>query len=134
MQSTPMRPVSALPYPTRQDERLNDFDYVVGNVIGRLRGSTGVLTGLRLQWVLFRTLRAEKTFAALSDTELDRAVAEHRCRFAREPLAGKSLAKAAALLREVMRRELGLRPHDVQLRATIGLLDGNMVEMPSGEG
>ncbi|MGG2025513.1 accessory Sec system translocase SecA2 [Gottfriedia sp. S16(2024)] len=41
---------------------------------------------------------------------------------------------AFALVREASKRVLGMRPYDVQLVGGLALLDGNIAEMPTGEG
>lgn len=41
---------------------------------------------------------------------------------------------AFALVREASKRVLGMRPYDVQLIGGLALLDGNIAEMPTGEG
>ncbi|SFD17896.1 accessory Sec system translocase SecA2 [Bacillus sp. UNCCL81] len=41
---------------------------------------------------------------------------------------------AFALVREASKRVLGMRPNDVQLIGGLALLDGNIAEMPTGEG
>lgn len=44
------------------------------------------------------------------------------------------MAEAFALVREVSARTIGLRPYDVQIIAAIGLFEGKVVEMQTGEG
>ena len=44
------------------------------------------------------------------------------------------LVRYAALAREAAERALGERPYDPQLRGLIGLLDGTVVQMLTGEG
>jgi preprotein translocase subunit SecA len=44
------------------------------------------------------------------------------------------LVRYAALVREAAERALGERPYDTQLRGLIGLLDGTVVQMLTGEG
>jgi len=44
------------------------------------------------------------------------------------------LVEVLALVREVAQREIGLRPFDVQILGGVGLCDGRMVQMDTGEG
>ena len=44
------------------------------------------------------------------------------------------LVRYAALVREAAERALGERPYDTQLRGLVGLLDGTVVQMLTGEG
>lgn len=48
--------------------------------------------------------------------------------------SGKCLVRAFAVTREVIRRELGLRPYDVQILGALAMLDNNIIEMGTGEG
>ena len=44
------------------------------------------------------------------------------------------LVEVFALVREVARREIGLRPFDVQVMGGLGLHEGKIVQMATGEG
>src|SRR5690606_6383745 len=46
----------------------------------------------------------------------------------------EQLVRYAALVREAAERAVGERPYDTQLRGLIGLLDGTVVQMLTGEG
>lgn len=73
----------------------------------------------------------EERIAALSDEELTEAATALRERgeFSRD-----ELVEVCALAREAADRALGLRPFDVQILGALGLLDGHVVEMATGEG
>lgn len=65
-----------------------------------------------------------------SDAELDTEVERLRG----QPFDRTESARMCALGREAARRELGQRPFDVQLTGAAIMLDGNVVEMATGEG
>jgi preprotein translocase subunit SecA len=69
-----------------------------------------------------------------SDSQLrDRADVSRKRVRAGDPLE-ELLADVFALVREVAERTIGLRPFDVQIIGGIGLQEGKIVEMPTGEG
>ncbi|EMA6345189.1 accessory Sec system translocase SecA2 [Bacillus cytotoxicus] len=76
----------------------------------------------------------EPQIEALSDEEL-----RHKTFLFKEMLqSGKTVddlkIEAFAVVREAAKRVLGLRHYDVQLMAGLVLLEGNIAEMPTGEG
>ncbi|MCT1551383.1 accessory Sec system translocase SecA2 [Brevibacterium casei] len=73
---------------------------------------------------------AAAEFADLSDAELTDAASEV---FASGP-ARETLVRYAALAREAAERTLGERAYDTQLVGLIGLLQGHIVQMATGEG
>ncbi|WP_309117810.1 accessory Sec system translocase SecA2 [Saccharothrix sp.] len=84
----------------------------------------------------YRKLLAEvnelaERMGALSDSELTAKAAELRekAHFGRD-----ELVEVVALGREAADRALGLRPFDVQILGALGLLEGHVVEMATGEG
>ncbi|QFZ17675.1 accessory Sec system translocase SecA2 [Saccharothrix syringae] len=74
--------------------------------------------------------RAERV-KQLSDEELTAAAAELR---GRSEFGRPELVEVCALGREAADRALGLRPFDVQVLGALGLLEGHVVEMATGEG
>ncbi|WP_433270556.1 accessory Sec system translocase SecA2 [Actinosynnema sp. CS-041913] len=69
--------------------------------------------------------------SALSDTELTEAAAGLR---EKSDFGRAELVEVCALGREAADRALGLRPFDVQILGALGLLEGHVVEMATGEG
>ncbi|MEJ2852978.1 MULTISPECIES: accessory Sec system translocase SecA2 [unclassified Saccharothrix] len=69
--------------------------------------------------------------SALSDEELTAKAAELREKGA---FGRPELVEVVALGREAADRALGLRPFDVQILGALGLLEGHVVEMATGEG
>ncbi|WP_017726200.1 accessory Sec system translocase SecA2 [Halalkalibacterium ligniniphilum] len=78
--------------------------------------------------------RLESTLEKLSDEELREKTTD----FKQQLKEGKSLddikVEAFAVVREASKRVLGLRHYDVQLIGGLVLNDGNIAEMPTGEG
>ncbi|RKT53520.1 accessory Sec system translocase SecA2 [Saccharothrix australiensis] len=68
---------------------------------------------------------------ALSDAELTAAAAALR---EKSEFGRPELVEVCALGREAADRALGLRPFDVQILGALGLLEGHVVEMATGEG
>ncbi|GAA3848270.1 accessory Sec system translocase SecA2 [Saccharothrix violaceirubra] len=70
-------------------------------------------------------------FSGLDDEELTAAAAELR---EKSDFGRVELVEVCALAREAADRALGLRPFDVQILGALGLLEGHVVEMATGEG
>ena len=102
--------------------------------LARLRGSTVVHDLAELQEPLAAVGRLEAEIQALGDG----ALAERAQALRAEARSGSPLdaiqAPAYALVREVARRTLGLRPFDEQVLAALALHRGAVVEMQTGEG
>ncbi|MDH3319406.1 MAG: hypothetical protein OEO84_06910 [Betaproteobacteria bacterium] len=73
-------------------------------------------------------------FRGLADAELAAHAAQLRQRLVREGLAEHTMAQALGIVSEVAARELGQRPHRVQIFAARALLDDRLAEMATGEG
>ncbi|MBV1850562.1 accessory Sec system translocase SecA2 [Catellatospora tritici] len=108
-------------------------------------GTTVSLEGFEA--ILPRILELEEELTALSDAEFtERAVmlrdvvsgaddGEPRVTLAKPlPIDAEDLAEICALGREAGRRALGERAFDVQLLGAMAMLQGNVVEMATGEG
>lgn len=74
------------------------------------------------------------TFEQMSDQELKNKTEEFRQRLEKGEAIDKLVVEAFALVRETSYRIIGLRHFDVQLLAGISLFEGNISEMPTGEG
>ncbi len=70
----------------------------------------------------------------IGDKALTARVTELRRRMAQEGLAEPTMALALAIVGELAARELGTRPHAVQLHAARAMLDERLAEMATGEG
>jgi preprotein translocase subunit SecA len=70
----------------------------------------------------------------IGDKALTARLSELRRRMAQEGLAEPTMALALAIVGELAARELGIRPHAVQLHAARAMLDERLAEMATGEG
>jgi preprotein translocase subunit SecA len=73
-------------------------------------------------------------FQAFSDSQLQDQVQYLQARIRGGVPLEQLMVDAFALIREVSARTIGLRPYDVQIIAGIGLFEGKVVEMQTGEG
>ena len=76
----------------------------------------------------------EPEMQKLSDAELREKTDEFRERLAGGETIDDLLSEAFAVVREVSRRTLGMRPFDVQIMGGIVLHEGKIAEMKTGEG
>src|SRR5918997_1475884 len=76
----------------------------------------------------------EPEIEKLSDSELREKSDEFRERLAGGETIDELLPEAFAVVREVSRRTLGMRPFDVQIMGGIVLHEGKIAEMKTGEG
>ncbi len=122
-------------YPERADPSEHWLDGIE-NAFKRVREP--LLDWSRRRELLRRVQRVndmESDLVSLSDVELEQRVRGMRSRARLEGYEQGAVAvEVFALLREVSRRMLGLRHHDVQLLAGFAMLDGSIVEMDTGEG
>jgi len=81
-----------------------------------------------------RVLGLEPEFADLTDRRLREAAEEMRAVLRRGNETPEGLERAFALVREVARRQLGLRPFRVQVASALALEAGCIAEMATGEG
>jgi preprotein translocase subunit SecA len=73
-------------------------------------------------------------FRAYSDSQLQDQIQSLRVRIRGGVTLEQIMAEAFALIGDVSARTIGLRPYDVQIIASIGLFEGRVVEMQTGEG
>jgi len=76
----------------------------------------------------------EADYEKLSDTELSAKTAEFKERYAEGETLDDLLVEAFATVREVSKRQLGLRHYDVQMIGGIAMHQGTIAEMRTGEG
>jgi preprotein translocase subunit SecA len=76
----------------------------------------------------------EPEIVRLSDSELREKTEEFRERLAAGETLDELLPEAFAVVREVSKRTLGMRPFDVQIMGGIVLHEGKIAEMKTGEG
>ena len=76
----------------------------------------------------------EPSVSALTDDQLAAKTLEFKERLARGAKLDDLLVEAYAVVREVSKRKLGMRPFDVQLMGAVVLHQGKIAEMKTGEG
>ncbi|HLS32964.1 MAG TPA: accessory Sec system translocase SecA2, partial [Brevibacterium sp.] len=102
-------------------------------LFSRLLNRPGAQADKRIGWfdrAQDSVARRQEEYADSSDEQLTDAAAAVFESGTRE----EQLVRFAALAREVAERALEERPYDTQLRGLIGLLDGTVVQMLTGEG
>ncbi len=98
--------------------------------VRRLVGKPGTANLRKHTGVAAAAAEHERAYAEASDTELKTAFDGFR-----GDLDGRErLAKFCALVREAANRAIGERSFAVQLQGALGILDGTVVEMKTGEG
>ncbi|MEO0465135.1 MAG: DEAD/DEAH box helicase [Pseudomonadota bacterium] len=127
-------PVSTHAFPTRKDERLNKIDQAVQLALGQIKGRTTLAQRIRVARRARAVFAFEAEFEQAEEAQLKQRLDEVRARLVRGGLNGAAMCEAVALVREGIRRSLGMRPHDVQVRAALILLDCALAEMATGEG
>ena len=76
----------------------------------------------------------EKETEALKDADFPQKTQEFKDRLEKGETLDDIMPEAYALVREAAKRNLGLRPYDVQLLGAIALHQGKVIEMKTGEG
>lgn len=127
-------PVYTHVFPARRDERPGKLDQAAQSVMGHIWGRTTLIQRLRIEARARAVFRHETHLKEAAEADLHQRLAQVRARLVCGGLQGAPLCEAVALVREGIRRTLGLRPHDVQVRAALILLDGSLAEMATGEG
>lgn len=87
-----------------------------------------------LRWVVRECARHESAMRIATDAELVALSREARARMRRNGFTRPLIGQCFALVRETAFRTVGQRHYDVQLMGGLGLLQGKLVEMGTGEG
>jgi preprotein translocase subunit SecA len=122
------------PFPERRDPKDHWLDSVETALLAGPRALLARLRGRRA-WRIVRSAGwREAGLVTLDDPALAARIAALRAQLRRGGLEDGALIDGCALLREVGRRTLCLRHHDVQLLGALAILDGRVAEMDTGEG
>lgn len=128
-------PEVRLSYSAEKDDRADDWEerlsVAVASVPVRLWSQT---YGLRAKSALARINSLEPHLRALDENGLRVEVENARMSLRRDGIRSGGTYKAFALIRELCRRHLGMRHHDVQLLGGLAMLRGQLAEMDTGEG
>jgi preprotein translocase subunit SecA len=117
------------------------------NIIARIRGEKGMLAYLKkvlgdsqdrrlkkYYQIVEQINQLEEQYERLSDEELRQKTAEFKQQLSEGKTVFDIQAEAFATVREAAKRVLGMRHFDVQLIGGLVLTEGNIAEMPTGEG
>jgi len=118
----------------RSDPREHWLDAIESVVLAAPRLLLQRLRWRRHHYMLARTNRLEPEFRAMSGDQLDARCRELRARMRLAGYTPTLVTQVFALVREISRRTIGLRHHDVQILAGLSMLNGAIVEMDTGEG
>lgn len=130
--------IPALPRPHRYFERetpkRDAADRALAHFQGALLPHFDRLRTRRLGAIVTLAADFESRLAVIGDDALRQEIASTRAQLRCLGPDVAAVAKAFALVREVSRRLLGLRHHDVQLLGGYALVKGMIAEMRTGEG
>ncbi len=88
----------------------------------------------RIGQIVVRINELEREVSDLADAVLAAKTADFRARLERGATLDDILPEAFAVVREVAKRAVGMRPFDVQLMGGVVLHEGDIAEMKTGEG
>jgi len=103
-------------------------------MLKKLLGDDNAHLVRRAQKMVKKINELEPSMQALSDNDLHTKTAEFKKRLAGGETLDDILQEVFAVVREVIVRETGLRPYDVQLIGGILMHQGTITEMKTGEG
>ena len=130
-----LAPTSA--YAERRDALPAWHDRLAMNLQGWLRGTRSSQRSPRRgaeAQMLAQARQDEAACRAASDAGLQALAQQLRTRLCAEGSTPAAVGSSLAVWREVARRVIGQRAHDVQLQAAWVLLQGQLAEMATGEG
>jgi preprotein translocase subunit SecA len=134
--STPLAwaPPALDPHPERREPKEHWLDAVETAVLAAPRAIHAALRGRGARAIVAAAAAQEAALVALDDAAMAQQVLALRVLLRRAGFTAETLARGTALVREVSRRRMGLRHHDVQLLGALAILDGRVAEMDTGEG
>jgi len=116
----------------RRNEIMRGMDATAVRLRARIKHARKDLAFLKRE--AEAVLSESKQWEELSDEVLNTRIAEIREIFARRKYDNIQVRAAAAVVREVARREKGEQPYKVQVMGAMGLFHGQIVQMVTGEG
>lgn len=107
---------------------------LITKILSKIIGSANERQ-LKKLWPMAHKISAlEPAISALTDDQLAAKTLEFKERIARGATLDELMTESYAVVREVSKRKLGMRPFDVQLMGAIVLHQGKIAEMKTGEG
>ncbi len=128
------RPLRLDFYPEQRDRDEGWLETVERAVSSGLGSAVRLLHPLAIRAELARIRRRGRRLERLHEAALDGERRETRAALRRHGLTPENVRRGFALVREVSKRELGLRHHDVQIRGGLAMIRGELAEMDTGEG
>ncbi|WP_230978688.1 preprotein translocase subunit SecA [Ollibium composti] len=129
------RPLPALErYAERADPRQHWLDPIEAAVTAAPSAFLRRLWRSRIGGLVGDVAALEPELKQASDAYLARRAREVRAAMRRDGLDDRLVVGLFALVREISRRTVGLRHHDVQVLAGLSMIGGAVVEMDTGEG
>ena len=120
-------------YPEREDRRDSWLERAAASAAGYFRQRLGGGHADFRRFVSQVDAQAED-LGDLEDKAVAGLVPDLRRRLYSEGFTDELVSRAFAIVREVASRRLGMRHYDVQLYGGLAMLQGNIVEMETGEG
>ena len=111
---------------------LKGLDQACHGVVGWFKNKRRILPKLIAQARRIEAL--EKEIHELGSQHFQEAIGESRDTARLGRLAGASLDRAMAITREAAVRSVGMRPFPVQIAGALGMCEGVVIEMATGEG
>ncbi len=127
----PYQDYRAVYLPSR-DRVHSGIDSVTNSLVGRFQRRTPKVEGLLKEAQAAQVL--SEPLSSLTEFELRSELSASAEKFRRGTYDREDVYHAIAHLVETSVRLLGLRPHKVQIAGVLGLFDGYLVEMATGEG
>lgn len=121
-----------LPYPHQAERPMNWTDRTLKRLEGALRAGLAPRRLTRSRRLAAIAARADAL--AARPEALEGVAAALRPRLMRDGLAGAALAEALAVVRAAFALEMGFAHRPVQIHGAMRLIEGNMLEMATGEG
>ncbi len=107
---------------------------VFKKVLSKILGTKNERELKRLQPIVEAINALEPKISKLTDNDLKAKTVEFKNKLSQGASLDEILVEAFAVVREVARRTVGMRPFDVQLMGGIVLHEGKIAEMKTGEG
>ena len=107
---------------------------MISTLLAQLFGTANERAIKKLWPLVYRVKELEKTYEAMDDAHLASMTNKFREQLAQGKSLDDILPDAYAVVREVAKRQVSMRPFDVQIMGAIALHEGKIAEMKTGEG
>ncbi|MEE2975482.1 MAG: preprotein translocase subunit SecA [Thermodesulfobacteriota bacterium] len=107
---------------------------MIKNIIKKIFGSDNERELSRIGQIIEKTNELEEEYSKKTPEELKQTFLTFKNNFSEDDDLDKIVPEIFALVREASKKNLGLRPYDVQLVGGVVLHEGKIAEMKTGEG